>query len=86
MSKPVLASVLAWRDMGVCNSGKEMIFKKVYYAPIAERCAVEEDCRLLGTSFQIGEGGEDYGEAKPIGGFTLENDTEDIYSSQIWHD
>lgn len=86
MSKPVLASVLAWREMVVCNSGKEMIFKKVYYAPIAERFAVEEDCRLLGTSFQIEEGGEDYGEAKPIGGFTLENDTEDIYSNQIWHD
>jgi hypothetical protein len=87
MSKPVLASVLAWREMVVCNSGKEMIFKKVYYAPIAERFAVEEDCRLLGNSFQIDEGGEwDYGEAKPIGGFTLEKDAEDIYSNQIWHD
>ena len=31
-------------------------------------------------------GGEDWGEAKPIGGFTLENESEDIYSNQIWHD
>ena len=82
----MLASVLAWREMVVCNSSKEMIFKKVYYAPIAERFAVEEDGRLLENSFQIGEGGDDYGEAKPIGGFTLENESEDIYSNQIWHD
>ena len=87
MPKPVLASVLAWREMVVCNSSKEMIFKKVYYAPIAERFAVEEDCRLLENSFQIGEGDEwDYGESKPIGGFSLEKDTEDIYSNQIWQD
>ena len=71
---------------GSMYSSKEMIFKKVYYAPIAERFAVEEDCRLLENSFQIGEGGDDYGEAKPIGGFTLENESEDIYSNQIWHD
>ena len=83
----MLALVLAWREMVVCNSSKEMIFKKVYYAPIAERFAVEEDGRLLENSFQIGEGGEtDWGESKPIGGFTLENDSEDIYSNQIWHD
>ena len=82
----MFASVLAWREMEECNSSKEMIFKKVYNAPIAERFAVEEDCRLLENSFQIGEGGDDYGEAKPIGGFTLENESEDIYSNQIWHD
>ena len=83
----MLALVLAWREMVVCNSSKEMIFKKVYYAPIAERFAVEEDCRLLENSFQTGEGGEwDYGESKPIGGFSLEKDTEDIYSNQIWQD
>ena len=83
----MLASVLAWRGMVVCNSSKEMILRKVYYAPIAERFAVEEDGRLLENSFQIGEGGEtDWGESKPIGGFCLEKDAEDIYSNQIWHD
>ena len=64
-----------------------MVFRKKYNAPIAERFAVEEDGRLLENSFQMGEGGgEDWGEAKPIGGFTLENESEDIYSNQIWHD
>ena len=82
----MLASVLAWREMVVCNSSKEMILRKVYNAPIAERFAIEEDGRLLENSFQIGEGEEDFGESKPIGGFTLENDSEDIYSNQIWHD
>ena len=82
----MLASVLAWREMEECNSSKEMILRKVYYAPIAERFAVEEDGRLLENSFQIGEGGDDYGESKPIGGFTLENESEDIHSNQIWHD
>jgi len=64
-----------------------MIIKKVYYAPIAERFAVEEDSKLLGTSFKIDDGGEDIGEAKPMsGGFSLDSDSEGLYSSQIWHD
>ena len=79
-------SVLAWREMEECNLSKDMVFRKMYNAPIAERFAVEEDGRLLKNSFPMEEGGEDWGEAKPIGGFTLENDSEDIYSNQIWHD
>ena len=83
----MFASVLAWREMEECNLSKDMVFRKMYNAPIAERFAVEEDGRLLENSFQMGEGGgEDWGEAKPIGGFTLENDSEDIFSNQIWHD
>lgn len=63
-----------------------MILKKVYKVPVAEKFAVEEDGRLLDTSFNIVIGGDgDFGESKPIGGFTLENDIEDINSSQIWH-
>lgn len=79
-------SVLAWREMEECNLSKDMVFRKMYNAPIAERFAVEEDGRLLENSFHMEEGGDDYGEAKPIGGFTLENESEDIYSNQIWHD
>lgn len=65
-----------------------MYFRKVYNAPIAERFAIEEEGELLTNSFKESEGGDDdYGEAKPItGGFTLDGDTEDMYSSQIWHD
>ena len=80
-------SVLAWREMEECNLSKDMVFRKKYNAPIAERFAVEEDGKLLVNSFKQEEGDDgDYGEAKPIGGFTLENGSEDIYSNQIWHD
>jgi len=82
----MFASVLAWREMEECNLSKDMVFRKMYNAPIAERFAVEEDGRLLENSFHTEEGGEDFGESKPIGGFTLENESEDIYSNQIWHD
>lgn len=65
-----------------------MYFRKVYIAPIAERFAIEEDGSLLENSFHYEEGDEeDWGEAKPIiGGITLEGDSEDMNSSQIWHD
>ena len=65
-----------------------MYFRKVYNAPIAERFAIEEDCRLLENSFKQEEGSEeDWGEAKPItGGITLEDDNENMNSSQILHD
>ena len=69
------------------NSSKEMYFRKVYIAPIAERFAVEEEGNLLVNSLNMDEGGDgDFGEAKPIGGLTLESDSEDLYSNQIWHD
>ena len=64
-----------------------MYFRKFYIAPIAERFAVEEEGNLLVNSIGIEQGEDgDFGEAKPIGGFILEDDSEDLYSNQIWHD
>ena len=62
--------------------------KRKYVSPVAESFAVEEDGRLLENSFKQEEGSEeDWGEAKPItGGITLEDDNENMNSSQIWHD
>ena len=73
--------------MASSNLSKEMYLRKVYIAPIAERFAVEEEGNLLVNSIDMGEGEDgDFGEAKPIGEFTLEDDSEDLYSNQIWHD
>jgi hypothetical protein len=74
--------------MACSNSSKEMYLRKVYIAPIAERFAVEEEGNLLENSFNIGDGGDgDVAESKPISGaFTFEGDSEDMNSSQIWHD
>ena len=73
--------------MACSNSSKEMYLRKVYIAPIAERFAVEDEGNLLVNSLNMGEGGEgDYGEAKPVGGLILEDDSENINSNQIWHD
>jgi hypothetical protein len=74
--------------MECSNSSKEMYFRKFYIAPIAERFAVEEEGNLLVNSIGIEEGEDgDFGESKPItGGVSLEGESEDMFSSQIWHD